>query len=172
MGTHTGTDPGDRAISNDELRTEGEGAGRPDDDRPRLVLVDDEPDILFLLERLLATHGFAVAATAADGHEGIEAVAETQPDAVLLDLAMPTLDGEAALPTLVLEAPHTMVVVLSSHVDPARSRALLSRGAFAVYDKVDLDDIGRVLGEDLARFRRALDGEDTVPVLRSRRSDD
>lgn len=135
------------------------------------MLVDDEPDILFLLERLLDRHGFTVAATAADGQQGIETVAATQPDAVLLDLAMPTLDGEAALPRLVLEAPHTMVVVLSSHVDSDRSRALLSRGAFAVYDKVDLDDVGRVLVEDLARFRRALDGEDTVPVLRSPRSD-
>ena len=137
-----------------------------------MVLVDDEPDILFLLERLLEQHGFTVVATARDGEQGIAEVAEAQPDVVLLDLAMPTLDGEAALPTLVLEAPHTMVVVLSSHVDPARTRSLLERGAFAVYDKVDLDDVGESLVHDLDRFRRALGGEDTMPVVRSRRPRD
>ena len=133
-----------------------------------MVLVDDEPDVLFLLERLLDRQGFDVVGTARDGEQGITCVADTHPDVVLLDLAMPTLDGEAALPRLVLEAPHTMVVVLSSHVDPARSRDLLSRGAFAVYGKEDFEDVLSALPHDLDRFRRALDGEDTVPVLRTR----
>ena len=130
--------------------------------------VDDEPDVIFLLEQLLGRHGFTIAATAADGQQGIEATRETQPDVVVLDLAMPTLDGESALPTLVLEAPTTMVVVLSAHLTSDRVRALCSRGAFAVYGKDDLGALPAALADDLARFRRALDGEDTVPGLRPR----
>lgn len=133
-----------------------------------VVLVDDEPDVVFLLERLLPREGFTIAGTASDGQQGIDQVARTHPDAVLLDLAMPTLDGEAALPTLVLEAPRTMVVVLSAHANPERARGLLSRGAFAVYEKGDLGAVPAALAHDLARFRRVLDGEEAMPSLRAR----
>lgn len=132
------------------------------------MLVDDEPDVVYLLQHLLERHGFTIVATAADGVQGIEVTRETQPDVVVLDLAMPTLDGEAALPTLVLEAPTTMVVVLSAHLTSDRVRHLCTRGAFAIYSKDDLGALPAALTNDLARFRRALDGEDTVPGLRPR----
>ncbi len=159
-----------RDIATDELVTRP-AEGDEQDRRPTVVLVDDEPDVLFLLERLLTKQGFEVVGSARDGEQGISCVGDHQPDVVLLDLAMPTLDGEAALPRLVLEAQQTMVVVLSSHVDPRRSRELLSRGAFAVYDKQDFEGVLSALPDDLDRFRRALDGEDTVPVLRARRAE-
>jgi len=146
------------------------GADHPphDDARASVVVVDDEPDVVYLLSLLLERDGFTVAATASDGEQGIDAVREHQPDVVLLDLAMPTLDGEAALPTLVLEAPRTMVVVLSAHVDPERARGLFARGAFAVYEKGDLGAVAEALGDDLAHFRRMLAGEETMPALRHR----
>lgn len=136
--------------------------------RPSVVVVDDEPDVVYLLSLLLERDGFEVVATASDGQQGIDAVRDHQPQVVLLDLAMPTLDGDAALPTLVLEAPRTMVVVLSAHVDPERARALFARGAFAVYEKGDLGAVAEVLSEDLDRFRRVLAGEETMPALRHR----
>lgn len=132
------------------------------------MLVDDEPDVVYILQQLLERDGFTIVATAADGVQGIEVTRKTQPDVVVLDLAMPTLDGEAALPTLVLEAPTTMVVVLSAHLTSDRVRHLCTRGAFAIYSKDDLGALPAALANDLARFRRALDGEDTVPGLRPR----
>jgi DNA-binding NarL/FixJ family response regulator len=124
--------------------------------------------MVFLLERLLSNHGFTVAGTAADGEQGITTVKEAQPEVVLLDLAMPTLDGEAALPTIVLDAPRTMIVILSAHVTPERARALFARGAFCVYEKADLGAVPAALDEDLRLFHRVLDGEDAMPSLRRR----
>lgn len=133
-----------------------------------VVLVDDEPDVLLILERLLERAGFDIVGTARDGQAGIDLVAEQQPDAVLLDLAMPRIDGEASLPELLRRAPRTMVAILSAHVDEALSERLFRRGAFAAYVKGDLGGLPAVLAEDLASFRRVLDGEDDVPAWQRR----
>ena len=136
---------------------------RPESAKPSVLLVDDEADLLYLLERLLQREGFDVVGTASDGEEAITMVASAQPDAVLLDLAMPTLDGQAAVPRLVLDAPTTMVAILSAHVTAEQARSLFDLGAFCVYDKAAVSTIATALRADLARFRRALDGEDLMP---------
>lgn len=139
-----------------------------DDARPTVVVVDDEPDVLFLVERLLSRDGFEVGWTASDGASAIELVREVQPDVVLLDLAMPDLDGETALPSIVRESPRTMVAIFSAHLDPERAERLLQHGAFTAYDKSELERLPSVLAEDLAGFRRVLAGEDAVPAWRHR----
>lgn len=106
--------------------------------------------------------------SASDGAEAITKVADVQPDIVLLDLAMPTLDGEAAVPHLVLEAPTTMVVILTAHVTSEQARSLFHLGAFAVLDKAEVSTIAMSLRHELGNFRRVLDGEDTMPRRRSR----
>lgn len=121
-----------------------------------------------LVERLLERNDFRVVGTANDGKRGIDVVTATQPDAVLLDLAMPTLDGESALPAIVKDAPRTMVAIFSAHLDPDRAERLLHHGAFAAYDKGDLGRLPAILGDDLARFRQVLDGEDDVPAWKHR----
>lgn len=130
---------------------------------PSLLLVDDDADLLYLLERLLRREGFDVVGTASDGEEAVGMAASARPDAVLLDLAMPTLDGEAAVPRLVREAPTTMVAILSAHVTAEQARSLFGLGAFCVYDKAEVSTIATSLRADLARFRRALEGEDLMP---------
>jgi DNA-binding response OmpR family regulator len=58
----------------------------------RILVVDDELDILDLLSELLGEAGYEVV-RAADGREAIRALFHSQPDIVLLDVAMPELDG-------------------------------------------------------------------------------
>ena len=58
----------------------------------KLLVVDDEPAIRLLLQAILAQEGHEVE-TAADGVEGLAAVEREMPDVVLLDLAMPNMDG-------------------------------------------------------------------------------
>jgi DNA-binding response OmpR family regulator len=58
-----------------------------------LVVADDEPDILRLLERRLSRRGYAVV-TAADGRAALNAVRRTSPNAVVLDRLMPGMSGE------------------------------------------------------------------------------
>jgi DNA-binding response OmpR family regulator len=58
----------------------------------RILVVDDEPDIRFLLAELLRRAGYDVV-QAEDGRAGLRAVHESRPDLVLLDVSMPELDG-------------------------------------------------------------------------------
>jgi DNA-binding response OmpR family regulator len=60
-----------------------------------ILLVDDEPRYLRLMEVNLQTEGYAVR-TAADGQQAVESVAAAQPDLILLDVMMPVMDGFTA----------------------------------------------------------------------------
>ena len=57
-----------------------------------VLAVDDERDILRVIEHGLTIHGFAVI-TAGTGREALEHIAFDQPDAVVLDIMMPVMDG-------------------------------------------------------------------------------
>lgn len=58
----------------------------------RILIVDDEPDNLSVIERVLSFHGAKVL-TATDGASGLRAAREANPMLVLLDLSMPIMDG-------------------------------------------------------------------------------
>ena len=58
----------------------------------RILIADDDPQILRALRITLGSHGYDIR-TAADGAEAIRAAAESHPDLVMLDLGMPQLDG-------------------------------------------------------------------------------
>ena len=58
----------------------------------RLLIVDDDPAVRGSLEELLRHQGYEVL-TAADGEEGLRVVQDESPDLVILDAAMPKLDG-------------------------------------------------------------------------------
>ena len=62
------------------------------DHRTRVLVVDDQPANVRLLEAILAPRGYDVP-TAASGEEALEAIAEAEPDLVLLDIVMPGMDG-------------------------------------------------------------------------------
>ena len=59
---------------------------------PRVLVVDDDADVLASLERGLRLSGFEVA-TAVDGAEALRSATETRPDAIVLDINMPDLNG-------------------------------------------------------------------------------
>ena len=81
----------------------------------RLLLVDDNPDLRFLVRTAVESRGgFEVVAEAGDGRTAVELARELQPDVVLLDLDMPSMGGVEALPLLREVAPDAKVVVLSS----------------------------------------------------------
>lgn len=60
--------------------------------KKRILVVDDEPDAVELLEHNLRSQGYAVS-TAADGFEALQKAATTIPDLIILDLMMPEMDG-------------------------------------------------------------------------------
>jgi two-component system OmpR family response regulator len=60
--------------------------------RARVLVVDDEPNILEVISMALRYHGFEVE-TAADGQEALTAVSSFQPDLLLLDIMLPDMEG-------------------------------------------------------------------------------
>jgi DNA-binding NarL/FixJ family response regulator len=80
----------------------------------RVLVVDDAEDLRMLLRlRIEARDGLTVVGEAADGVAAVELASELQPDLVLLDLAMPRMDGLEALPLIRAAVPGVRVVVLS-----------------------------------------------------------
>jgi CheY-like chemotaxis protein len=81
----------------------------------RVLLVDDLSDIRLVMRLLLEADGRAeVVGEAADGAEAIRLTRELRPDAVVLDLRMPGMDGISALPLIRNASPGTVVVALSA----------------------------------------------------------
>ena len=102
----------------------------------RIVLADDQREVRRSLRRFIERDGtFSVVAEVENGAEAIEAV-DSHPDAMILDLAMPGVDGMVALAEIMRRAPDTRVAVLSSMVpfNGIRAKAL-SIGAVEVFDK-------------------------------------
>lgn len=60
--------------------------------RPRVLIVDDEPNIVLSLQFLLSREGYEID-IARDGESALEIAARTPPDLVVLDLMLPGLDG-------------------------------------------------------------------------------
>ncbi|NOV98667.1 response regulator [Isoptericola halotolerans] len=105
-------------------------AGADGRDRPRVVVVDDDPYVVEVLSALLEDRGYeAVGIT--DGRAALELVAEEHPAAIVLDLAMPGTDGAEVLAELRHAAATARVpVVVVSGTDPADARetAVLADG--------------------------------------------
>jgi len=117
-------------------------------DQPlRIVIADDQASVREGLVLLLGgLPGIEVAGAAADGEQALELVAEKQPDAILLDLHMPVLDGIGATRRLVAEHPDVAIVVLTTYVDDTSVLEALRAGARSYLTKdADRTDIAQAL---------------------------
>lgn len=106
-------------------------------DAIRVLLVDDSPTVRAVLQRILRrTPDLEVVGEAGDGETGVRLAAELAPDLVLMDLAMPRLDGFEATARIMQQAP-TAVMVFSTEVsvDGHRVFEAYSRGARDVLAK-------------------------------------
>jgi DNA-binding NarL/FixJ family response regulator len=96
----------------------------------RVLICDDHAVVREGLSRLLArADGIDVVGSAADGEEAVAAARELHPDVVLMDLAMPNVDGVAATRRIASQEPDASVVVLTSFSDNTRILDALDAGA-------------------------------------------
>jgi DNA-binding NarL/FixJ family response regulator len=101
-----------------------------------VLVVDDAANLRELLTLLLeAEDDFVVVGAAADGAQAVAQAAELQPDIVLLDLAMPVMDGLQALPELRRLLPGARLVVFSGYDEESLARAAMDAGADAYIEK-------------------------------------
>jgi DNA-binding NarL/FixJ family response regulator len=101
-----------------------------------VLVVDDAANLRELLTLLIDTEDdFEVIGTACDGAQAL-AVAETlRPDIVLLDLAMPVMDGMQALPRIRALLPAAMIVIFSGFEQSSLIDEALAAGADAYLEK-------------------------------------
>lgn len=93
----------------------------------RILVVDDDPDIRGLVRELLDRRGFTVT-EARDGHEALRAFYAERPDLVVLDVAMPVLDGWKTLERI-RELSDVPVVMLTAKADELEKTRGLRAGA-------------------------------------------
>jgi DNA-binding NarL/FixJ family response regulator len=113
----------------------------------RIVVADDQASVREGLVMLLGgLPDIDVVGAAADGLRALELVAELRPDAILLDLRMPVLDGIETTRRLTAEHPGVAVVVLTTYADDHSVLDALRAGARSYLTKdADRTDIARAL---------------------------
>lgn len=96
---------------------------------PRVLFVDDDGDTRFTLRGLLKLHGLAMM-EAASGEEGIRMLREDDPDAVLLDLHMPEMDGMQTMLEMKKIAPDVPIIIMTGNSDIGRAVEAIKKGAY------------------------------------------
>ena len=127
----------------------------------RIVLADDHivmrNGLRLLLER---QPGFQVVGEAADGRQTLEICEQQEPGVVVLDIAMPNLNGIEAARQLVAKFPQTSIVILSMHADESYVLRALKAGAraYLLKDSAEADLINaiRAVNEGKAFFSPAI----------------
>ncbi len=127
--------------------------------RPRILVADDEPDLLTVLKAALEKEGFAVE-TAVDGREALAAIRADPPDIAVLDLRMPILDGFSVCAELRKDPlyEHLPVIILSATATRDSKVTGLNLGADDFIAKpVDFLELLARIRMILKRTRQGLD---------------
>jgi len=125
---------------------------------PRILIVEDDPDISLIERVILERSGFATT-LASDGGVALAMIERERPDAVVLDLTMPGVDGWSVLSAIV-SADGPPVVVCSARGNLQDVERAVAMGAFAFVAKpFDLEAlvlaVGRATGVDPAALADA-----------------
>ena len=125
--------------------------------RPRILIVDDEADLLAVLRFGLEAEGFEVI-HASDGEEALKRAREEHPDLMVLDLMLPKLDGYKVCRALKFDERYRRIpiFILSARSGDTDRKLALDLGADAYVTKpYDMKDLVTKIRERLARAPRA-----------------
>ena len=123
-----------------------EAALRPSPDLVRVLIADDEPLFVEMVQTMLAAEGIEVVGSANDGQEAVEKTLALGPDVTLMDVSMPVLDGIEATQRIRKDAPRACVLVLTgstavAEVDRARKAGA---AAFLPKDRIASDLVATI----------------------------
>jgi len=98
--------------------------------RIRILLADDHAVVRAGFKMILSAQAdMEIVGEAGNGREAVESAEELKPDIVVMDVAMPELNGIEATRRLTASLPHTRIVALSMHKDSVYVREILRAGA-------------------------------------------
>jgi two-component system chemotaxis response regulator CheY len=159
----SGSTPGSERLYR-ELLDFGFVSGAPGDPAPHpadagVLIADDTPLLLDMLEKSLRNLGLRRILRAEDGELALARVSRYRPDLVFLDIDMPRLDGLTVLKTLRRDLPDLFICMLSAHSSVQNVRAAVAAGAagFLVkpFQQVRLES---VVSQFLKRHQTAASG--------------
>lgn len=120
----------------------------PKPDRPiRVMLVDDHLLVRRGFRRMLEDDAsIRVVAEAGDGQEAVDLALSERPDVVVMDFALPSMNGATATRKIVASRPHTAILILSMHPESAHVRTCLDAGArgYLLKNAMDLELVDAV----------------------------
>jgi two-component system, NarL family, response regulator DesR len=123
--------------------------GMHDNGRIRVLLADDDEDYAASLGRLIDEQPeLRVVGIAHDGVQAVELTEELDPDAVIVDLHMPRLNGVSAIGRLRRDRPHLCLIAVTGDPDDGLHRAATDAGADGVLVK------GEIIAALIDRIRR------------------
>jgi DNA-binding NarL/FixJ family response regulator len=142
-----------------------------------VLLVDDHSLVRRGFRRMLEDEaGIRVVGEASDGHEAVEAVGRLQPQVVVMDFALPSMNGAVATRRIRELYPKTAVLILSMHAEPSYVRICLEGGArgYLLKNAMDLELVSAVrrvaAGEHVLdpRLGKLADATEAPPKLSTR----
>jgi DNA-binding NarL/FixJ family response regulator len=132
---------------------------QPEPDKPiTVLLVDDHLLVRRGFRRMLEDDpAIRVVGEAGDGQEAVDLALSARPSVVVMDFALPSMNGAVATRRIAAEAPEVAVLVLSMHPEPAYVRNCLDAGArgYLLKNAMDLELVDAV--KAVAAGRRVLD---------------
>ncbi len=105
---------------------------------PKILLIDDEPDIIQIVSYFLTKKGFEVSC-ANDGIEALAKLSENTYDVVICDFMMPRMDGITLLKTIRSRKDYTSFVFFSGNAQDEHEIKMIGLGAYALVPKTDFD---------------------------------
>jgi two-component system KDP operon response regulator KdpE len=121
-------------------------------EKKRILVVDDEPQILRVLRTSLTGNGYEVR-TADDGHSGLRVAREWQPDLVITDISMPNMDGIELCRTLRSETTLPIIVLSVKGEEKTKVEALDAGADDYVTKPIGMDELLARVRRNLARTR-------------------
>ena len=100
----------------------------------RILVIDDEPVVVDMLVTSLREEGYRVVG-AETSDEGLKLAILSRPELVLLDIALPGMNGIELLKRIRSTNPTTRVIMVTGNTDPVLAREALELGALAYVDK-------------------------------------
>jgi len=123
-----------------------------------VLLVDDHALVRTGFRRMLEDDpGISVVGEASDGHDAVEAALSLRPDVVVMDFALPSMNGAVATRQILKSAPEIAVLILSMHSEATYVRTCLEAGArgYLLKNAMDLELVAAV--KQIAGGARVLD---------------
>jgi DNA-binding NarL/FixJ family response regulator len=112
-----------------------EAALRPSSDVVRVIIADDEPLFVEMVDAILTAEGIDVVGRAQDGEEAVDRTLSLAPDVTLMDISMPVIDGIEATRRIRESVPTACVLVLTGSTAAVEIDRARKAGAAAFLSK-------------------------------------